>query len=302
MKFSVIIPTFNRPADLDRCLAALARLEYPSDEFEVIVVDDGGHVDLQTIVAAYRNQLRLTLLRQTNSGPGVARNKGAEQASSRYLAFIDDDCIPAPTWLQILDGAVARASNALLGGRVVNGLPNNLNSEASQAIVDYLHQHMNGDPEHGRFFPSNNIAVAADLYRQIGGFDANFRRNASEDRDFCDRWLRHGLRLVAVPDAVVVHSREMSFLGFWKQHFQYGRGAYSYAVARRRRNGGPVPFEGWRFHAGMILAPLRKSVGPQPVYLSFLIFISQVAIVAGYGCQAREGGQQGALSYKLARK
>ena len=168
-----------------------------------------------------------------------------------------------------------------MDGRII------LYSSASQKIGEFLHQHFNRDSENGRFFPSSNIAVAADSFRQVGGFDAAFHRSASEDRDFCDRWLRLGWRLVTAQDAVVSHNREMSFRGYWKQHYSYGRGAFTYATARRVRNGGPVPFEGWRFHAGMISAPLRERVTPRSLYLSILIVVSQIAVVAGHFTEAR---------------
>ena len=110
----------------------------------------------------------------------------------------------------------------------------------------------------------------------MGGFDSAFRRNASEDRDFCDRWLLRGRRLVTAPDAVILHFREMSVQDFWKQHFRYGCGAFTYATARRLRNAGPVPFEGWRLHIGLIVSPLGTVVGSQIVLLvvSYLCFAS----------------------------
>ena len=303
MRFSVIVPTFNRPRDLARCLAALARLDYPQDEFEVIVVDDGGSADLGSVVAASSQRIKLTLLRQTNLGPSAARNNGAAHSAGSFLAFVDDDCEPSQGWLRALDDTLMRVPDALIGGRVVNGLPSNPNDEASQQILDYISQHFNRDSENGGFFPSNNMAVAAQLYRQIGGFDATFRRSASEDRDLCDRCLRYGLRLIAVREAVVTHYREMSFCGFWNQQFQYGRGAFSYARARERRNGGPVPFEGWRFHLGLVTSPLRDSLRPRSLYLSCLILVSQVAVVAGYASEARAQKQQRVQSsYNLARK
>jgi len=303
LRFSVIIPTFNRPQDLARCLAAIARLNYPRDEFEVLVVDDGGSVDLETLVDAHRPSIQLKMLRQPNSGPGIARNKGAAHAAGEFLAFIDDDCAPQEGWLRALDAALTRKPDALVGGSVLNGLPDNVNAVASQHIHEFFRDHFNRDPDNCRFFPSNNIALAAALYRQIGGFDSEFRRNAAEDRDFCDRWLRSGSRLVLARDAFVVHYHEMSFLGFWTQHYRYGRGAFTYATARRRRNGGPVPFQGWSVHANLIVFPVRKSFRPGSFYVSFLVFVSQFANLIGYLTEAWAFKQQRAPSrYTLARK
>jgi GT2 family glycosyltransferase len=302
MKFSVVIPTFNRPRDLARCLDALSRLEYPREDFEVIVVDDGGAANLEPVAQTHGANLRVRLLRQSNSGPATARNHGAAHAAGSVLAFIDDDCEPWENWLRALGAAATGHPDALLGGRVINGLPGNAHDAASQQITDFLCQHFNRDFQQGRFFPSNNIALASNLYREIGGFDPVFRRSASEDRDLCDRWLGRGWRLVAVRDAVVVHSRNMSLQGFCKQHFFYGRGAFIYAEARRRRGSGPVPFEGWRFHAGMILAPLGKSLGLRSFYLAFLIFLSQAAVVLGYACEIRVQKKQRLFQLQSGKK
>ncbi len=287
MRFSIIIPTFNRPNDLDRCLTAITRLEYPRDEFEVIVVDDGGHVDLQPITAKHRKQIRLTLLRQTNSGCGAARNKGTEHASGRWLAFTDDDCAPVPEWLRAFDAAATRFPDALIGGNVANGVPNNVYSAASQSISDYFRAHMSRDAERGRFCSGNNFAVPADSYSKIGGFDTSFGRAAAEDRDFCDRWLSAGLRIISAADALVVHYRDMSFRGFWRHYFHYGQGAFVFSQTRLRRHAGPVSFEGFGFHLGLVMAPLRKSLRPRSFCMSFLIVVEQIAYAMGYAHEAR---------------
>ena len=77
---SVIVPTRNRPDSLAECVAALSRLDYPSDRFEVIVVDDGSATPLSGLVDEARGQVSITLVRQESSGPGVARNTGARTA------------------------------------------------------------------------------------------------------------------------------------------------------------------------------------------------------------------------------
>src|SRR5215510_13892949 len=82
---SIVIPTYNRPSQLVRCLDGLAQLTYPENCFEVIVVDDGGPIDLTPAIARYRDQLNLTLLRQSRGGPGVARNAGAAVAQGDII-------------------------------------------------------------------------------------------------------------------------------------------------------------------------------------------------------------------------
>lgn len=273
MRFSVIVPTFNRPDALRQCLAGLARSAYPQEEFEVIVVDDGGSAALGPVVGEFEDRMQVRLTRQSNAGPAAARNYGASLASGRFLAFTDDDCEPAENWLDALQRVLDAKPMALVGGRVVNGLPWSVCASASHRIVDHFVSHYNADPENARFFTSNNMALAAGLYREAGGFDGSFTRAAAEDREFCDAWLGRGWKLVCAPEAVVVHRHEMDLGGFWRQQYSYGRGAFLYAAARSRRGAGPVPFEGWRVHLALLAASPRMSA---------LAALSQFAMLMGY--------------------
>ena len=94
--FSIIIPTYNRTAPLTNCLYFLTLLDYPRNCFEVIVVNDGGETKLEAIADTFRNQINLNLITQPHSGPAAARNTGAAKAKGEFLAFTDDDCMPAP--------------------------------------------------------------------------------------------------------------------------------------------------------------------------------------------------------------
>ncbi len=94
--FSIIVPTFQRPEGLRRCLAALLRMDYPADRYEVIVVDDGSDPPVEPLVREAVGAATCRFIRQENHGPGPARNAGAAQARGRWLAFTDDDCAPRP--------------------------------------------------------------------------------------------------------------------------------------------------------------------------------------------------------------
>ena len=96
--FSVIIPTYSRPAELPACLEALARQQFPTDSFEVIVVDDGSPSPPDATVQKFQNRLAVTLVTAGHGGPAAARNHGAQRATGRFFAFTDDDCRPAPEW------------------------------------------------------------------------------------------------------------------------------------------------------------------------------------------------------------
>jgi GT2 family glycosyltransferase len=274
--FSIIVPTWNRPRELQACLGALARLEYPESCFEVIVVDDGSEPALD---ATDFNGLdgRLTWLRQRNAGPAAARNAGADKAQGEYLAFTDDDCMPAPGWLTALARTFQHAPQALVGGCTTNGLPGNIYATASQVIVDAARTYFSATESRLQFFASNNLALRADLFRAMGGFDVSFR--TSEDRDFCDRWVREGSRLVYAPDAVIQHRHDLTLAGFWRQHFGYGKGASHFHRARARRGADP-----FRPDLSFYRNVFRYSFTHDERMLSLaaLLILWQVANTAGY--------------------
>jgi GT2 family glycosyltransferase len=274
-EFSVIIPTYNRLPALRRCLDALARLDYPRERFEVIVVDDGSTAPVADAVLA--PELDLTVRRFPNAGPARARNLGAECARGRYLAFTDDDCTPTPTWLRALENGATAFPDAALGGRTINALPDNLCSALSQLVVDVAYACYNSDPRHARFFASNNLAVPADRFRDVGGFDPGFR--TAEDRDLCERWLQSGQRLVYVPDAVICHAHSLTLRGLWRQHFHYGRGAYRF----HRRHPHWRRFDlDRRFYIALMSRPCAKAHPRRSALLMFLLAVQQMANAGGY--------------------
>jgi GT2 family glycosyltransferase len=279
---SVIIPTYNRPERLRRCLDALCETTYPPDRFEVVVVDDGSREPVDAVVDAVRDRLDVRLVRQANAGPASARNAGAAVAHGEFLAFTDDDCRPAPGWLDSLAGAHADTPEALLGGWTENALPENPYARVSQHLVSYLYGYYNERGGGASFFTSNNFAVPAEAFRRLGGFDTAFPLAAGEDREFCDRWREGGLPLRYVPEAVVHHEHAMALRGFWRQHFHYGRGAFHFHQARSSRGDGRIAPEPVRFYADLLRYPFVVSSGPSAVRDAVLMAVTQVANVLGY--------------------
>lgn len=279
--FSVIVPSYNRPRQLTACLAALARLDYPRDRFEVIVIDDGGETPLDNVLASFRETIEVTLLRQSNGGPASARNTGAARAQGRFLAFTDDDCSPAPDWLRALEARFASVDDkVIIGGRVLNALADNVFATASQLVVDVGCIYHNANPDRARFCTANNLALAAEQFRAIGGFDGNFKITASEDREFCGRWLQRGYQIIYAPEVLVYHAHELTWGSFWQQHFTYGRGALQLQQVRAR--------QGWevfkpdpRYYVDLLIHPFGQTVGWHSLLISALLVASQSASAAG---------------------
>src|SRR5215470_15202715 len=115
--FSIVVPTYRRPAQLAVCLDAITRLDYPADRFEVIVVDDGSGAPPETAVAAVRGRVDVTLLAPPHRGPAAARNAGAAHAKGDVLAFTDDDCAPDASWLRALARCLGPDALCAAGGR-----------------------------------------------------------------------------------------------------------------------------------------------------------------------------------------
>ena len=280
--FSIIIPTYARPKQLSTCLHALTQLCYPRERFEVIVVDDGSEVPIEPVVEPFCKQLDLILLNQANAGPAAARNTGAEHAKGQFLAFTDDDCSPAPNWLSVLAKQFVQTPDRIIGGHTINELSNNLYASTSQLIVDIVYRHYNVNPNEARFFASNNLAVTAKQFREMGGFDPHFR--ISEDRELCDRWLFHGYHMTYAPEAIVYHAHDLNFWGFCKQHFSYGRGAHRFHSLRSKRGSGTIHGE-MKFHSNLrnwLLYPFREMKGNHTLTFAFLLIIWQGINAMGF--------------------
>jgi glycosyltransferase involved in cell wall biosynthesis len=223
---SVVVPTKGRLSSLERCLEALRNADFGRERFEVVVANDRGGEQVDSLVASFADELQVAIARPQRTGPSAARNAGAAAARGAYVAFTDDDCEPAPSWLGALERSLEVNRGAAVGGRVQNGMPQNLGAVATQVVVDALHAHFNRDPRSPRFFASSNVAFPADAFRSMGGFDEGFRY--AEDREVCERWVRTGHRFASAPDAVVIHIRTLGLREFMAQHYGYGRGALAF--------------------------------------------------------------------------
>jgi glycosyltransferase involved in cell wall biosynthesis len=296
LQFSIVIPTYNRPDRLKQCLQRIVQVDYPRDRFQVIVVDDGSKVPLDAVVAPFQDQVSLTLLRQPNAGPAKARNTGAAHASGTYLVFTDDDCLPAPDWLSVLESRFAESPDALIGGKTLNALPQNLCSTASQLLIDYLYSYYNLDPHRAGFFASNNFALSREQFQTLGGFDTSFPLAAGEDREFCDRWLHHGSLLVYAPEMQIAHAHYLTLKSFWRQHFNYGRGAFCFHRVRSQRNRERIQVEPFSFYFQLLTYPFKQAAFPSAFLLSGLMFLSQVANVFGFFNEKWQSSSQPDLS------
>ena len=281
---SVVVPTHNRPDDLCRCLASLARIEYPRDAFEVLVVDDGSLAPQTDVVQPFLEQIQLRVLRQPRGGPGSARNTGVDAARGDVVAFTADDCTPAHDWLQRLAVRFAEFPGSAVGGRIVNALPDNPYSATTDLLIRYLYDYYNRSPHDAQFFTPNNLAFPLRQLRALGGFVPSFV--TGEDRELCDRWRSAGHAMLYADDVVVTHRHPLSAIGFCGLHFRYGQGSSRFRHRSASRQSSPVRFEPLSFYTNLVRYPLTQTRGPRALLFSGLLGVAQVANAIGFFYQS----------------
>lgn len=286
LEFTIIIPTYNRPDRLRQCLQSIAQIDYPSDRFEVIVVDDGSTVPVEDEIALFEDDFTLKLITQKNEGPATARNTGANVARGDILAFTDDDCQLASDWLSKLNDyfnqeVEVSGKYIAVGGQTLNALPNNIYSTASQALVDYLYRHYNAVAKDAQFMTSNNLALPAVAFRAIDGFDETFPLAAAEDRDLCERWRAKGYRLIYASEAIVHHAHRLTLHSFCQQQFNYGRGAFHFHRHSTQSNPQQTTRQPWKFYLDLLHYPFHQNSLLKAFPIALLFVISQFAVAIG---------------------
>lgn len=114
MKYSLIIPVYNRPDEVDELLDSLTKQHYT--EFEVLVVEDGSSNSCESVVDRYAELLNIHYFVKSNSGPGQTRNYGAERSHGEYLIILDSDCVLPPGYLDAIEAELQRNPADAFGG------------------------------------------------------------------------------------------------------------------------------------------------------------------------------------------
>ena len=220
LTFSVVVPTFRRPDALEETLGALLRLDYRTDRYQVIVVDDGADDETITIVERFRGHgLELTLEAQSRRGAARARNRGARLAGGEMLLFCDDDMILEPAHLRLLVSARDRHGDAVISGawrfspRVMEALRRSPFGRYRIALERRFQEDSGGRPLEGDpgcllmpLLGSGNLALRRDRFWEIGGFDEDFPVAGAEDQDFSLRAKAAGAVLLLDTNIRCLHN------------------------------------------------------------------------------------------------
>jgi GT2 family glycosyltransferase len=234
LRVSVVIPTYNRKEKLLACLESLAHQSVLSQEFEVVVVDDGSTDGTRETLASRSYPFALRYYRQDNQGPGAARNVGIEKAAGELILFIGDDVIADERLLE--EHLLAHADRTEPGAAVLGHIdwPADM---ARNAVMDYIC----GDAalqfaytliprlsslDH-RFFYASNISLKRDFLITAADagiqFDPCFRYAAFEDSEFAFRLIPRGLEIRYVETARVIHDHWMDLESFALREYRAGQ-------------------------------------------------------------------------------
>ncbi|MEA2365610.1 MAG: hypothetical protein QOI32_1122 [Thermoleophilaceae bacterium] len=272
------VPTRGRPTALARCLAALGRSTLAPEAFEIVVVGDGTDVECPARGAA--GAVPVVWRTRPRGGPAAARNLAAELARAPVLAFLDDDCVPEVDWLERILARVEAEPEAIVAGRVRNGLPDNRWAAASHMVLEVVVDMYNARPGEAGFAPTSNLAMGRDVFRSLGGLDERFRTAAAEDREFCDRSHDAGHPVVIEDAAVVEHFHDLDGRAFLAQAASYGRGEVTYRAVCAEHGRKPNVVRR-SFYLRLVLAALAH--GPRrAVPLVCLAATSQLVFLASY--------------------
>ena len=222
MKFSVVVPTYNRISSLKQTLASLNALDFP--DFEIIIVNDGSNDGTDAFLKEMSEKFPIRTCNGKHEGPAAARNLGIAEARGEWIAFTDDDCMVPPDWLKLFERSVNETGADFIGGSAENALPRNILSTVSQEMTSHYVRSLQ---QLGRkeFLTSNNTLYRASVLRSAGGFDRKFLHAGGEERDLNRRILAIGGTAAFRSDIAVRHAHRMNLVGWLRQQFNYGRGA-----------------------------------------------------------------------------
>lgn len=220
MRYSFIIPVYNRPEELRELLASLTQQTIL--DYEVIVVEDGSAVTSEAVISEYEPLLggRLSYLVTPNGGPSKARNRGAKEAQGEYLLILDSDVVLPSGYLQAIDTFLrAQPVDAFGGPDAASPDFTPVQQAINYAMTSPL---TTGGIRGGsasaleKFKPrSFNLGCRREVYAELGGFDEQMR--FGEDIDFSLRLLERGKTTALIPEAFVYHKRRVDFRKFFKQ-------------------------------------------------------------------------------------
>ena len=223
MKYSIIVPVYNRPDEVDELLESLSNQTHR--DFEVIIVEDGSVKTCKDVCDKYADILALHYYAKENSGPGQSRNYGTERANGEYIIIVDSDVVLPKGYVEAIDKTLSSTKEEI----VAFGGPDASHPSFTpvQKAISYSMTSFfttggirGGKAKLDKFYPrSFNMGIRQDVYLQLGGFA---KMRFGEDIDFSYRIVEAGYRPRLFPNAWVWHKRRTDFKKFFRQVYNSG--------------------------------------------------------------------------------
>ena len=221
--YSLIIPVYNRPQELDELLACIQLQEFR--DFEVVVIEDGSTDDAAQIIEKYKASFDLSYYVKENGGQGFARNYAFERAKGDFFIILDSDALLEPTYLNEVDKAIQADHLDLFGGPDKDHPSfSPIQKAISYSMTSFLTTGgIRGKEKNigGQFHPrSFNMGISRKVYEATGGFKIT---RMGEDIEFSIRCISMGFKSGLIPMAFIYHKRRTDFRQFYNQLHFFGR-------------------------------------------------------------------------------
>lgn len=221
LNYSLIIPVYNRPDEIDELLDSLTH--QTEKGFEVIIVEDGSTIPCKDVCQKYKGKLDIHYYNKQNSGPGQSRNYGAERASGVFLIILDSDVVLPQTYIESVSHELQLHPCDAFGGPDAS----HESFTPTQKAISYSMTAFfttggirGGKKKLDKFFPrSYNMGIRRDVYLKLGGFS---KMRFGEDIDFSYRIIGEGYTALLFPTAWVWHKRRTDYKKFWRQVYNSG--------------------------------------------------------------------------------
>ena len=221
MKYSIIVPVFNRPDEVDELLSSLLNQTFTN--FEVLIVEDGSQKPCDEVCNKYADRLDLHYFMKPNSGPGQSRNYGAERAKGEYLLILDSDVVLPKGYLNAIEEELKREPADAFGGPdAAHDSFTDTQKAISYSMTSFFTTGgiRGGKKKLDKFYPrSFNMGIRRDVYMELKGFS---KMRFGEDIDFSIRIFKAGKRCRLFPEAWVWHKRRTDFRKFYRQVYNSG--------------------------------------------------------------------------------
>lgn len=222
LNFSIIIPVYNRPKEIDELLESLTKQDF-SDDFEVLIIEDGSTEKCGSIIEKYTNQLDLKYFFKENSGAGASRNFGMQKALGNYFIILDSDVIVPKQYVSEVKKALENNFTDAFGGpdaahRSFTVMQKAINYSMTSVLTT---GGIRGKKQSvGKFQPrSFNLGLSKKGFEKINGFS---KMKNGEDIDLTFRLWEHGFETQLIEKSFVYHKRRSSIKQFFKQTFGFG--------------------------------------------------------------------------------